>query len=309
MQDKAHHTKLDCCVIKALLYFDIFNYPLKSEEVFKFLGMNSVTENDVSNSLASLARENYLFHFMDLYSIQKNEALMQRRLNGNALAEKYLPLAQRKALFIGKFPFIRGVFASGSLSKNYMDDKSDLDFFIITAPGRLWIARTLLVMYKRLFLGNSHKYFCVNYFIDEAHLEIEEKNQFTATELATLIPLYNSGLYYELISANGWVKQYFPNMKLRKPDISIDKKITFMKRLSESLLNISGIEKLFMKVTLLRWKRIYQHKYSPAEFEVAFKTKDYASKNHPNQYQRKVIERYEQKVSEFSNKHNIILQP
>ena len=92
-----------------------------------------------------------------------------------------------------------------------MDEKSDLDFFIITAPKRLWIARTLLVMYKRFFLFNSHKYFCVNYFVDEDHLEIEEKNLFTATELATVIPLYGQVHYTNLLKANPWLKRFFPN--------------------------------------------------------------------------------------------------
>src|SRR5690606_3777846 len=103
---------------------------------------------------------------------------------GNLMANKFSDIARKKAKLISQFPFVRGVMASGSLSKGYADEKSDIDFFIITIPNRLWIARTLLVLYKRIFLLNSHKFFCVNYFVDEKHLGIEEKNLFTATELA-----------------------------------------------------------------------------------------------------------------------------
>ncbi len=119
---------------------------------------------------------------------------------------------------ISRFPFVRAVLASGSLSKGYMDEKSDIDFFIITAPHRLWIARTLLVLYKRLFLGGSHKHFCVNYFVDEDHLEIEEKNLFTATELATVLPLYGAEQYKSLIKTNGWVRDFFPNYIARSTE-------------------------------------------------------------------------------------------
>ncbi len=97
-----------------------------------------------------------------------------------------------------------------------MDERSDLDFFIITAPNRLWIARTLLVLYKRVFLANSHKHFCVNYFIDEKHLEIEEKNLFTATELATVIPLYGSKQYENLQGVNSWLARILPQLYTTK---------------------------------------------------------------------------------------------
>jgi hypothetical protein len=73
-------------------------------------------------------------------------------------------------------------------------------------------------MYKRLFLKGSHKHFCVNYFIDEDHLEIEEKNLFTATELATVLPLYGSQQYTKLIKTNRWLKSFFPNYVPRRLD-------------------------------------------------------------------------------------------
>ena len=106
--------------------------------------------------------------------------------------------ALRNARLIFHFPFTRAIMISGSLSKNYADEASDVDYFIIVKPGRLWIARTLLIIYKRIFLMNSKKYFCVNYFIDEDHLEIEEKNLFTAVELTTLIPIHGFTLCWWL---------------------------------------------------------------------------------------------------------------
>ena len=45
-----------------------------------------------------------------------------------------------------------------------------------------------------------------NYFVDSQHLEIEEKNIFTATELATLIPACNKEIYNTLIDTNSWMK-------------------------------------------------------------------------------------------------------
>lgn len=151
-------------VLKTLLYFDIFNYPLTSREIFRFLGANSVSEKDVVNCLNNLSEQDYVFNTNQFYSLQSGNSIIDRRMKGNAEASKYFPLALQQASLISKFPFVRAVFASGSFSKDYMDENSDLDFFIVTAPGRLWIARMLLVLYRRIALSNSLKYFCVNLF-------------------------------------------------------------------------------------------------------------------------------------------------
>ena len=231
-------TRVDEQILRTLLYFDIFNYPLKSEEVFKFLGIPALDKSIVTSRLSSLTDQKIIFQFGELFSLKNDNALIDRRLKGNKEADKYLILAQKKANFISKFPFVRAVLASGSLSKGYMDEGSDLDFFIITAPNRLWIARTLLVLYKRVFLANSHKHFCVNYFIDEKHLEIEEKNLFTATELATVIPLYGSKQYENLQGVNSWLLEFFPNYTPRSISDVPPLKLSWPKKVFEGVINL-----------------------------------------------------------------------
>lgn len=297
------NTDLRVHVLKTLLYYDIFNYPLKSKEVFHFLGTNSITEDDVRHTLDSLANEVLIYRFDNLYSLHPNESNIKRRVKGNSEAEKCLGIARKKAKLISKFPFVRGVLASGSLSKGYMDEKSDIDFFIITAPRRLWIARTLLVLYKRIFLGGSHKHFCVNYFVDEDHLEIEEQNLFTATELATVLPLYGSEQYTKLIDTNGWLKGFFPNYIARPLENVSKANVTGFKRILEGLINATfavNIESYFRGLTMKRWKKLYENEYSKADFDIAFKSKAYASKNHPQHFQRKIMELYAEKLKHFN---------
>ena len=62
-------------------------------------------------------------------------------------------------------PYVRGVFISGQLSRYIADQKSDIDYFIVTEPERLWIVRTLFVLFRRTFLLNNRKYFCTNYYV------------------------------------------------------------------------------------------------------------------------------------------------
>jgi hypothetical protein len=301
-----NHTILEQSVIQTLLYYDIFQYPLKSAEVFRFLRINSVTEKDVNECLDALAEQGQVSRFGEFYSLQSTESTVIRRIRGNQEAKRCLPLVHRMARLISHFPFVRSVLASGSFSKEDMDETSDLDFFIITAPSRLWISRTLLVLYKRIFLKNSHKYFCVNYFVDSDHLEIEEKNLFTATELATVIPLYGGEFYRQLIAKNrSWLTEYFPNFKPRPSlDMPLHNKI-FIKDVIERILNLTAgkfLNSFFMWLTEKRWKQLYANNYNSEDFKVAFKSKEYVSKNHPRHFQKKVMSHYRDRLMSFDQK-------
>lgn len=309
MKEQGNHN-LEHYIIKTILYYDVFNYPLTTEEIYRFLQTNSVSKDDVSAALTKLADKQQVFRFREFYTVRREAELIERRVRGNQRAEDFLKIARRKARIISRFPFVRAVMASGSLSKGYMDEKSDLDFFVVTHPGRLWIARMLLVLYKKLFLFNSHKYFCINYYVDTDHLEIEEKNIFTATELATVIPLYGADYYHALIARNAWVKIFFPNFKMRPVNDIPNHRTGTVKKIMEKFIDLVGGEQLnnfFLRLNTRRTERLYRKQFNENDFKVAFKTKEHVSKNHPNHYQRKVIERYSQKLIDFSDKHAIEL--
>ncbi|WP_133259502.1 nucleotidyltransferase domain-containing protein [Pseudochryseolinea flava] len=298
-------------IIKALLYYDIFNYPLTASEIMRFLGTQQKDLASLRHELAVLTASKQIFQFDEFYSIQNSRANIERRLRGNGEAARFLPMAKTKAKFIARFPFVRAVFASGSLSKGYMDENADLDFFIITKPGRLWIARTLLVMYKRIFLFNSYKYFCVNYFVDFDHLEIEEKNLFTATELATVIPLYGAEYYHRLHNSNTWLGSYFPNYSKRPTQDVPSSATNWFTRTVENLMNVLGgnkLEEYFMKITMNRWQRVHGDSYGSDDFKIAFKSKKYASKNHPRHYQKKIISLYAEKLQAYNDKFNLTMK-
>ena len=47
-------TRLDEQVLRTLLYFDIFNYPLNTDEIYKFLGVPALDKTAISSSLNNL---------------------------------------------------------------------------------------------------------------------------------------------------------------------------------------------------------------------------------------------------------------
>ena len=227
--------QVEAGVIRTLLYFDIFHYPLTLEEMIKFHPEKS-SRTDIINAISYLRNNLIVFKLDNFYSLHPDNAFAQRRKAGNQLAKKRLQTAKKFSWLISKFPFVRAIMLSGSLSKDYMEVTSDIDYFIITEPGRLWLTRGLLALFKRLFLLNSHKFFCTNYLIDSQSLEIEEKNIYTAMETTTLIPVYGKELYEKFITKNQWTKNHLPNMELHRTAF-IPEKISLLKSIGERILS------------------------------------------------------------------------
>lgn len=298
-------------LLRSLLYFSIFHFPLTPKELKRFCGTLTTIE-EVEYELRFLEKIGYINHRSGFYSITEQDinTIADRRMIGNDKAEKMMKPAFRYSKLISYFPFVRGIYLSGSLSKGYADDKSDVDYFIITKPGRLWLCRMFLVLFKRIFLFNSHKYFCVNYFIDEETLEIQEKNIFTATELATLIPTCNTSLYRKLMQANPWVKEFFPNTLLESVSgETIQANNTGLKLFVEKIFSgRSGdiLDDFCFKITVIKWKRKFKN-MSDEELELNLRSKKNISKHHPQGFQIKVIKAFHEKVRDFEQKFQIKL--
>lgn len=293
-------------VLKTLSYYDLFDYPLTPTEVFHYLPTNHTTECDVENALKHLEQLSLVFAINGFYSLRRDPWLGMRRIKGNKMATEHMRIARRRARLISLFPFTRSVMVSGSLSKGYADEDSDIDFFVITATGRLWIARMLLVLFKRIFLLNNHKYFCVNYYVSEDQLALEEHNIYTATELATLIPVENSPLHAELLRNNCWIADFFPNLFFPEGKEDTPTQPWF-KRGCEFLLNLffpAFFDKFLMGLFDKRMRQIYGRSYQQEDFDRIFKSSPGVSRNHPRDFQKQVVDQYEQKLNQlFSKSH------
>lgn len=296
-------------MIRTLLYFDIFSYPLKEEEIYRCLDQEDICAKDFSQCLHDMRSRGLLYSNREFYMVRPEPAWVDRRLKGNKLAEERLQKAYKVSRFIAKFPFVRGVMLSGSLSKGYMEEESDIDYFIVTRPGRLWIARTTLVLYKKIFLLNSHKNFCVNYFIDTDHMVIEDKNLFTATEVVFLYPTVGPAIYKNLWEANTWVQQWYPIFPARELNTCQKTPRTWVKRFGEWFLGGWLGEKVdgwCMKRTLRHWKKKFGG-MDPERFELSLRSREYVSKHHPSNFQQKVLGRLQQKINDFEEEHSVIL--
>lgn len=297
-------------ILNTLLYFDVFSYPLTSEEIWQNLLFAKGSRSSVSDAIKELISQGIIFQVGPFYSVRNTKELASRRIKGNIKAVRFGKLARFSARLISGFPFVRGIAFSGSLSKGYIGDDGDADFFIITAKNRLWICRTILILFKKIFLLNSKKFFCLNYFVDEDSLEIKDKNVFTAAELVHLVPVYNNALVCSMVEKNLWTRDYFMQRDSLSEPFKPIKSINIIKPVAE--FAFSGpvgylVDSFFLKLTLNRWKKKFALVGSP-EFETNFRSTSSVSKHHPSGFQFKVTFSFEERVRAFELKHGIRLK-
>lgn len=288
-----------------LIYCEVFSHPLSEGE----LRLKIKDSEDLSNALSELLSAGLIFEQSGYYYIREDAGKVERRIKASQLAQRMLPKAYQKAMLISKFPYVESVGISGSLSKGVLHEDADFDFFIITTPNRLWIARTLLILYKKVFLLNSRKYFCVNYFIDTENLEIEDKNMFTAMEISTLMHVVGEK-FDDFRKKNAWADEYvycpekstILSKKEKKPLLTRAITFAFKRNLGDKLDNFC------MKLTIRRWERKFGMVFNPSTFDLTMKSRKYISKHHPQDFQSKILEKNDLLLNSYKNQYAEDLQ-
>ncbi|MBL7696403.1 MAG: hypothetical protein JNK91_16275 [Ferruginibacter sp.] len=289
-------------ILRTLSYFDLFRYPLTSGEIC-FFSQTEEPASVIGQQLEQLVLQGLVYRLDDFYSLQDNAQLAERRRKGNMRAREEMAHAAKAARILFRFPFVKGLALSGSLSKNYADEHTDIDFFIITETNRLWIARTLMhVFYKMARLVGRHRWFCMNYYIDEAAMEIEEKNIFTAVEIITLIPMKGEEQINRFKQQNRWTRKFFPGFRV-EPAEDTRIKYGLLRRWMERLF--SGrigdrVDNWLMRLTQRRWlrKRDSANMNAKGVCMGMLASKHFA-KPDPRHFQYRILQQYEIRVEQL----------
>src|SRR5262245_12222787 len=148
----------EASILRILAYFDIFQYPLTKKELRQFLP-GFFSDAGLEALLQSMLLNKAIFLNNDFFSLHDNPLLAYRRKEGNLRARNLIPKAYSIGKFLYRFPFVRAIAVSGSLSKDFADENADIDFFIITKANRLWIARTIMHLFKKLTFITGHQHY------------------------------------------------------------------------------------------------------------------------------------------------------
>lgn len=297
-------------ILKILAYFDLFDYPLTAGEIRHFL--KEISEYEMAVALRYLSETAVVFRLGAYYSLRDNPRLVTARIEGNRRAKPLLDIAHSLSPRLYRFPFVRGICLSGSLSKNTAGEDGDIDYFIITAKGRLWIARTCMHLLKKFayLSGNQHRY-CMNYYIDEQALKIPEQNVYTAMEIVTLVPLCGIASVCRFFLSNTWTDAYFPNHALTALHSPHPEKTSGMKKILESMFKGrlgDRLENYLMHLTTHRWhNKERQGKRNVKGNRMGLDTGTHYCKPNPVYFQQALLSRYHARLQELRSHYPLQL--
>lgn len=255
-------------VIATLAYSDIFNYPLTAKQLnYWLINRRYVEQKSLLKRLVNSQKIACLDNFYFLPLQGRNISI---RRKGEVYSQRKWQIATATAGFLKVIPTIKLVGVTGGLAMNNVQKDDDIDLFLITAKGALWVSRLLAIVLVEI-LGKRRRphdinfadKVCLNMFMSEEYLSVtsKERDLFAAHEVMQMAPLWErKGTYRKFLQANRWVEKFLPNAwknKYQALGIKYQGKKNFLKSLilNTNTLILSFFEPLVRALQLWYMRR------------------------------------------------------
>ena len=308
-------------IIATIIYYDIFDYPLTLLEVYKYLinparlsrltgGIGEIDLNDISEELDRLVNSKILGTKNGFYFLNGKDELYSFRMEKHKIADRKWKKFLKIVKFLALAPYLRGVFASGSMAINNTDQESDFDVLVIAKSGRLYTCRLFLWTISSL-IGSRRKRdekiapdkLCFNHYLTDGNLELTHQSIFNAQTYVNLKPaMIEPAMVDRFYASNLWLNDYVYNFKVQKDfvrrSVALPGVFRFFARTAEFFLDSPFGNSLENILRHLQQKRI---KHNPATYEpggrVIFTERELEF--HPRSFERIVIEHYNKSLEKL----------
>lgn len=222
-------SEIEQAVLAALVYFDIFDFPLTLLEIWRYLYAPRQGDNLISGLgelqfiLENLKIKNIIETQEGFFYLKGREETINKRKERYLRSESKFKKAIKFAKVFRYFPGVKMIAICNSLSWSNSLNNSDIDLFIITEKGKIWSARFFCVLFTQFLKsrptpGRSRDTICLSFFISEEKLNLKEAalpappygDIYFIYWIVGLVPLYNDGVFKKFVKENSWIKKYLP---------------------------------------------------------------------------------------------------
>lgn len=218
---------LTSAILRSIVYYDLFDYPLTAEEAWRWLYPDPAlprelwTQEGVSKELETLVQQKTLGQNGAYFFLAGRESTVDTRTERAVRSTKLWRRAASTARYLELVPGIRMVAVVNTLAIDNVRPESDIDLFIVTSPGMIWMTRFLvtgivwMLGYRRHGLKIAGR-ICLSFYIttdalDLASLKSENVDTHFAFWTSQTVPLLNDGIYEKFRDQNTWVTAMLPN--------------------------------------------------------------------------------------------------
>lgn len=284
-------------ILKTLLYADIFHFPLKKDEIWKFLiSKRKINKTFLFKNTQSINK--FIGSKEEYFYIKGRGKIISLRKEREGISAEKLIKAKKIINKLTIIPTVKLIGISGALSMNNSDKNDDIDLFVISKKGFVWTTRFLiiliLILFKQYRYKNSRNFsnkVCLNMILDEKNVRFEKSKQnlYKAHEIAQLIPIINNNNSYEkFILKNSWSQEYLANFRIFQKE-NFKKEKNLRNNLIISIFKFFVLEKIlkFMQIKYMKksiTKEVIEEGY------LAF---------HPFDYNGYVLKTYDKKIKKY----------
>lgn len=215
--------ELEMAILRTIIFFDLYDYPLTSFEIWKWLNKNN---SDLPHVLDCLEKSENLKRYIEtrngFYFLKGRKNILEtRKFRRDASIYKW-----KRAMLIAKIlrfiPFIKMVGLCNSIGSFNLKEYSDIDLLIITKKGYIWTGRFFVTLVLQLLSlrrhGNKIKNrACLSFYITDDSLDLSkvsyEEDIHFYYWIANIIPIFDNNIYNKFIEANKWILEFIPNFK------------------------------------------------------------------------------------------------
>lgn len=201
---------VDDAVRATVIYADLFDFALDLGEIDRDLVLADARPNETAAALRRNVVDGRLVADSQFITLPGRSPLVELRRQTIRRAAELWPRARYYGRILGAIPFVRMVGVTGSLAANNPGVAADVDYALVVAANRLWLARAGAIAVVRVArrVGVT---LCPNYLLSTSALELDRRDLYTAHELLQLVPIVGPTTYRALIDANRWAARYLPH--------------------------------------------------------------------------------------------------
>lgn len=223
-------TALTDSILRAVIYFDLFSYPLTARELYQCLWQPPQTAySELLEHLSKLTVSGRLAVTFGYYHLPCRGQIIETRRRAFLFQEKKLAIARRLIRKLRYVSGVRMVAVCNTVAAGWPEERSDVDLFIVVRAGRMWITRFLVTLVTTLMnlrrSGNSvANKVCLSFFITDDQLDIScvalsSPDVYLVYWLNQLICVYDAdSLHDKLLNANKWAFDHLPYARNKAQD-------------------------------------------------------------------------------------------